>query len=155
MHNRLFRVFGLLAVVALMLALLPAPAVTAQDTAPQGEVVAEGFNGPMGVLVDPNGDVWVVDSGTGGDELVPGFDFSGQPMTGTMGLTARIVKIAAADGTQTEIALLPSLNTGAEAEGGSRLALLDGKLYATGAGWHPSLSPRRPKSRCQALVCST
>lgn len=106
-----------------------------------GEVFAEGFNGPMGVLVDPNGDVWVIDSGIGGDEAVEGLDFSGQPMTGAMGMTARVVKVSAADGSQTDVAMLPSLVSGTETEGGSRLALLNGKLYATGAGWHPGLIP--------------
>ena len=32
--------------------------------------IAGGFNGPMGVLVDPDGNVWVIDSGLGGDTEV-------------------------------------------------------------------------------------
>ena len=95
----------------------------------------------MGVLVDPDGDVWVIDSGLGGDEAIEAMDFSGQPATGAKGMTARVVKVAAADGAQTEVAMLPSLLSGMETEGGNRLALLNGKLYATGAGWHPGLVP--------------
>ncbi|NJN84965.1 MAG: SnoaL-like domain-containing protein, partial [Caldilineaceae bacterium] len=35
---------------------------------PEIITVAEGLNGPMGVLVDPDGNVWVIDSGIGGDQ---------------------------------------------------------------------------------------
>lgn len=34
---------------------------------PMGTTLASGFNGPMGVLVAPDGTVWVIDSGLGGD----------------------------------------------------------------------------------------
>lgn len=54
MRNRYWQWLRLAAIAALLLAALPAT-VSAQDTgaagAAQGEVVAEGFNGPMGVLV--------------------------------------------------------------------------------------------------------
>jgi sugar lactone lactonase YvrE len=131
-----------LALVALFIGLLPVQASFAQDEGvTQGEVVAEGLNGPMGVLVDPNGDLWIVDSGLGGDAQVEGFDFTGQAITGNYGPTARIVKVALADGAMTEVAALTSVSNGTENEGGSRLALLDGALYATGAGWHPAVIP--------------
>lgn len=131
----------MLVLAALLLSMAPAQALFAQDNgmAMPGEVVAEGLNGPMGILVDPNGDIWVVDSGLGGDEEVDGMDFSGQPVTIKYGPTARIVKISAADGVSVDVAALTSVNNGTENEGGSRLALLDGVLYATGAGWHPAV----------------
>lgn len=131
-----------LAVLALILGLAPMQALFAQDDSmTQGEVVAEGLNGPMGVLIDPNGDLWVVDSGLGGETEVEGFDFTGQAITGNYGPTARIVKVSLADGVMAEVATLTSMSNGMENEGGSRLALLDGVLYATGAGWHPAVIP--------------
>lgn len=131
-----------LVVLALLVGLTPLQALHAQDNGmPQGEVVAEGLNGPMGVLIDPNGDLWVVDSGLGGENTVEGFDFTGQAITGNYGPTARIVKVSLADGAMVDVATLTSLSNGTENEGGSRLALLDGVLYATGAGWHPAVMP--------------
>ncbi len=99
------------------------------------EVIAEGFNGPMGVLLDADGNVWVVDSGIGGEEEMT----MPNPETGeedliTIGDSSRIVMIAP-DGTQTDIATLPSVLQGGEGSGGSRLAVLDGVLYATSGGW--------------------
>ncbi|MFN3981673.1 MAG: ScyD/ScyE family protein [Caldilinea sp.] len=142
MKHRKFAV-RLLLLVALLIGLSPTQALFAQDAgmdAP-GEVIAEGLNGPMGILVDPNGDVWVVDSGLGGEATVDGMDFTGQPVTIQYGPTARIVKISVADGIMVDVAALTSVSNGTENEGGSRLALLDGVLYATGAGWHPAVVP--------------
>lgn len=34
----------------------------------EGVVVAEGFDGPQGILVTRNGSIWVIDSGVGGIE---------------------------------------------------------------------------------------
>lgn len=139
------RIFALrfLVIAVLLVGIMPAQALFAQDDgmAMPGEVVAEGLNGPMGILIDPNGDIWVVDSGLGGDEEVDGMDFSGQPVAIKYGPTARIVKISSADGVSVDVAALTSVSNGTENEGGSRLALLDGVLYATGAGWHPAVVP--------------
>lgn len=142
MHQRKLHTWRWLLVLALVIGLAPLQALYAQDDAmSQGEVVAEGLNGPMGVLVDPNGDLWVIDSGLGGDTPVEGLDFTGQSITGNYGPTARIVKVSLSDGAMIDVAALTSLSNGMENEGGSRLALLDGVLYATGAGWHPAVIP--------------
>jgi glyoxylase-like metal-dependent hydrolase (beta-lactamase superfamily II)/predicted SnoaL-like aldol condensation-catalyzing enzyme len=99
------------------------------------EVIADGFNGPMGILLDDDGNIWVVDSGVGGDEEISMPDpESGEEMTVTIGEPSRVVMVAP-DGTQTEVATLPSVLQGGEASGGNRLALLDGALYATSGGW--------------------
>lgn len=102
-----------------------------------GTLIASGFNGPQGVLVDPEGNVWVIDSGLGGEQTmeIPGED--GAMTTVALGMTARIVKVAP-DGTQTDVAMLPSLYIPEMQEtlGGARLALLDGVLYVTSAGWN-------------------
>lgn len=100
-----------------------------------GTPVATGLNGPMGVLVAPDGSVWVIDSGLGGDTEVSGIDpTTGEPITSRLGDTARVVQVAA-DGTQTDAASLPSLLQGMEASGGNRLVLLNNTLYATSGFW--------------------
>ena len=96
--------------------------------------VATGLNGPQGVLVDPDGNVWVIDSGVGGDQAIPFLAPGIGPVTATYGESARVVKITP-DGTQTDIAMLPSVAAGQEFIGGARLALLDGNLYATSGQW--------------------
>jgi hypothetical protein len=117
--------------LALLLCAMPALALAQAE----GEVLAEGFNGPMGVLLDPDGNVWVIDSGTGGETTIEAVDpNTGQQATAQIGDTARIVKVAP-DGTQTDIVTLPSVLIGQEATGGARLALLDGVLYATTGAW--------------------
>jgi sugar lactone lactonase YvrE len=120
-------------VLAVMFALIPfAGVVSAQGG---GTTVAGGFNGPQGVLVAPDGSVWVIDSGVGGDTEIPFFDpETGEETTATIGETARVVQIAP-DGTQTVAASLPSVLVGMEASGGARLALLNGTLYATSGAW--------------------
>jgi hypothetical protein len=106
-----------------------------------GTSVGGGFNAPQGVLVAPDGSVWVIDSGLGGDTEVAFVDpETGEDTTATFGETARVVRIDP-DGTQTVAATLPSLFVGEEALGGARLALMDGVVYATSGGW---LDPSRP-----------
>ncbi|GAB4447114.1 MAG: hypothetical protein Kow0031_29720 [Anaerolineae bacterium] len=121
-------------VVAVLVAMLLAMAGGAYAQG-GGETVASGLNGPQGVLVAPDGSVWVIDSGMGGDETVsfPSPE-SGQLEEAAYGMSARIVKVDA-DGTQTVAASLPSVLVGMEAIGGARLAVLDGVVYATSGQW--------------------
>jgi DNA-binding beta-propeller fold protein YncE len=109
--------FAALLVAALVTGLI-APTAYAQDG--EWTVVAEGLNGPMGVLVDPDGNVWVIDSGLGGDQEIDGIDpNSGQEIAATYGDSAQVVQIAP-DGTQTAVASLPSLFLGSDTAGGER-----------------------------------
>jgi sugar lactone lactonase YvrE len=118
--------------VIFVLALALVPLASAQGG---GTSVGGGFNGPQGVLVAPDGSVWVIDSGLGGDTQLPFVDpNSGEEIGASFGETAQVVRIAP-DGTQTVVATLPSLVFGEEAAGGARLALLDGTLYATSSFW--------------------
>ena len=79
-----------------------------------GTTVASGFNGPMGVLVDAEGAVWVIDSGTGGDQEIPFVNpQTMEPVTGEFGQTARVVRVSQ-DGEQTVVANLPSMVAGME-----------------------------------------
>lgn len=114
--------------VAVLLFMLAGSVVQAQGG---GETVATGLNAPMGILVAPDGSVWVIDSGVGGDEEIPFISpETGQEITAQFGESARIVQIAA-DGTQSDVATLPSVLAGMEPIGGARLAMVDGALYAT------------------------
>lgn len=124
-------------------ATIPASDATPTTTESADEVIATGFNAPQGVLVDPDGVVWVIDSGLGGEEEIA-FSAPGVgPTTGGFGETARVVRINA-DGTQDEIATLPSIAAGQDLIGGARLALLDGALYATTGQWLMDAGPDRP-----------
>jgi len=111
-----------------------------------GVSVAKGLNGPMGVLVAPDGSIWVVDSGVGGptEIQIPNPAEPDKPEIIKIGNTARVIRITA-DGTQTEVASLPSVLMVAEGEtaGAGRLALLDGTLYVTSAAWNEGAGPQR------------
>ncbi len=122
-----------LVVVGLVAALATAGAtVSAQDT---GTVIIDGLNGPQGVLAAPDGSVWVIEGGTGGDDTVEMVDpMTGQVTEAMMGETARVIQVMP-DGTQNVAVTLPSIHVGQDFIGGARLALLNGKLYATSGQW--------------------
>jgi sugar lactone lactonase YvrE len=126
-------------VFILILSLLPLAGMSSAQG--EGTTVATGLNGPMGVLVAPDGSVWVIDSGTGGETEVPGVNpQTGEVITATLGDTAQVVQITP-DGQQTVVANLPSILQGMEATGGARLALLDDTLYATTGFWIEDAGP--------------
>jgi hypothetical protein len=113
----------------------------AQD---DGTVVGEGFDGPMGVLVDPNGDVWVIDSGMGGDEVIQAHAPDVGWITATVGSSSRVAVISMDDGSITDIATLPSVGSPElGASGGSRLAIVGDRLFATTGDWHAMDEPER------------
>lgn len=126
--------WGSVLLLALLLVSGMIAPVAAQDAPPEGivdAVLAEGFNGPQGVLVLEDGSALVIDSGLGGSEEIE--IFSTQAMTNTIasfGNTARIGRVSP-DGTQEDAAFLPSLLSAGEGIGGGRLTVLDGVLYAT------------------------
>ena len=142
------RFLGFIA-AAIVLFTTSANSAYAQDG---GTLIADGLNGPMGVLVTPDGTVWVVDSGTGGDEVREGIDpATRQPSTIRTGETSRILSIHS-DGTQEVIALLPSVMTNPTLVfGGARLAMLRGKLYVTSGGWS-EVNPGERESLHAAVV---
>ena len=101
-----------------------------------GTILAEGFNGPQGITVDADGNLWVIESGMGGDDEIQYLSLeTGEPAPTTMGPTARIVMLSP-DGTQSDTAALPSIKASdMEHVGGARLVWLDGVLYATSGAW--------------------
>lgn len=104
----------------------------AQSVAP----VATNLNGPMGVLVAPDGSVYVVDSGTGGPQEISIINpETGKPAVARVGNTSRILKIDR-DGKATVVATLPSMALEMDSTGGSRLALVGNTLYATSGAWN-------------------
>jgi sugar lactone lactonase YvrE len=109
-----------------------------------GQVVAEGLNGPMGIAVADDGAIWVIDSGVGGEETMPFVNpQTGESMDAMFGETARVVQIAT-DGTQTDVAHLPSVNTGMDVIGGARLTMIGDTLYATVGQWMGDPASERP-----------
>ncbi len=135
-------------IAALLIILSVSPLAFAQPPLPDipgGTIVASGFTGPQGVLVDPDGSLWVIDSGAGGDEIIQVPRENDTIVDLTMGMTARIVQVAP-DGAQTDVAMLPSLFLAErqESTGGARLALVDGVLYATSGGWESDGSADPP-----------
>lgn len=119
-------------------------------------VVVDGLNSPMGVLATPDGSVWVVDTGIGGDvelELQMFGDAEGVTDADTegatswmFGQTARVIRLAP-DGTTTEVATLPSLVFPADPtfnSGGARLAMIGDELFVTSGMWWSAGDTERP-----------
>lgn len=130
-------------IVLLLLVFVLAGSALAQEGAPpmpeiDGDIIAQGLNGPQGVFVDGEGNVWIAESGMGGDEML---DYT-NPQTGEtapvpFGQTSRIIRVSA-DGTQEEMAVVGSLVAGEDVLGAARVTELDGTVYATVGGWHSS-----------------
>ena len=98
--------------------------------------VASGLNTPMGLLIDAEGQLWVVDSGLGGDDMhIETLDINTQePTVARYGLSSRVMRLNNNSSLDT-LALLPSIVVGMETVGGARLAFANGELYATSGFW--------------------
>lgn len=130
MSKKALSVGSSLLVMALVLVSLSGIAV-----AQEGTTVASGLNGPQGILVAPDGTIYVAEAGFGGEEEIAMSQPLGPEPAPTMfGQTARVVAIAP-DGTQTVAASLPSIAFGQEIAGAGRLAMVDGALYVTNGDW--------------------
>jgi DNA-binding beta-propeller fold protein YncE len=131
-----------------ILAVVTVYPLAAQDAMPMpeiegGEIFATGFNAPQGITVDPDGNVWVVDSGLGGETDVEWMNpETGELTPSKMGDSSVVAKITP-DGERTDVAMLPSVFVGTEGLGGARLALLDGELYVTIGQWIVDNGPDR------------
>lgn len=114
-----------------------------QPSAEEVETVASGLNGPMGLTVDSENNLWVVDSGIGGDDTLEVVAPGGEVVRAPFGDTARVIRVAP-DGAQSEIATLPSVMLGQGASGASRPVMLEGTLFVTNGTWAetPGSGPR-------------
>jgi len=129
------RVLVLLVVLSLSVVGLVGSAVAQDSGNGGGTIIADGFNSPQGILVTRNGSIWVIDSGVGGVNEASAVDpNTGEVVTGKVGNTSRVMQITP-DGTQTQIATMPSVVAGTDTTGGARLAILNGVLYATSGVW--------------------
>lgn len=131
---------------AMVLLVLPF-SVSAQDAPPMpeidGEIVVEGLNGPQGLLVDSEGNLWISENGLGGEEEIEFFNVNTYATeTGTLGESARVIRVAP-DGTQETIATLPSVAVGMDILGGGRFAEVDGTIYFTHGIWAEFLGDER------------
>jgi len=111
--------------------------------AAMGTVVVDGLNGPMGVMVDGSGNVWVVDSGVGGDEtMVFPSIADGTPTEMSFGNTARLIRVSP-DGTESDLAQFPSVAYPEGPEGANRVAMLNGTVYVSSGGWSDGMQVDR------------
>ncbi len=130
----------LLLVVVLSLALT----VAAQDGPPplpeiDGEIFVEGLNGPQGLYVDADGNLWVTENGVGGDEEVTYFNVTNyEEIPGALGESARLLRVAP-DGTQEVVITMPSVAAGQDVLGIGRVVALDGEVYFTHGQWISTL----------------
>ncbi|GAB1422633.1 hypothetical protein MASR2M15_28700 [Anaerolineales bacterium] len=100
-----------------------------------GEIILSGLSVPIGVHVDHEGNVWVLDSGFGGSKTI---DFI-NPMSfaqeeATFGHTAQLVKLAPND-KWPKREFLPSIQVGPDMIGGARVVGLNGVLYLSYGQW--------------------
>jgi len=130
--------------LVLILILLLALPVLAQDGMPPmpeltGDIIMDGLNGPQGLYLDTDGTLYVIDSGLGGEDIIPFID----PMTmevidAPFGFSSRILTMQM-DSEPEVIAMLPSVAGGEDVLGGARVAIMDGTLYATVGSWQGNL----------------
>ena len=140
MRTRKTRWLGVVAAVALLI--VSSPTALAQDQ----DVVADGLNGPQDVIVGPDGALWIIDGGIGGDTPLEVFDgASGEAIDAGLGDTARVVRVDPATGESTDVATLPSYATSEGFTGGGGLALHDGALYASVGEWIAASPSDRPE----------
>jgi sugar lactone lactonase YvrE len=130
----------LVVMLFLLLGLALALPILAQDGPPpmpelDGEIVMGGLNGPQGLYIDAEGNLWVIDSGAGGDEEIEFIDpTTFEVLPATLGNTAVIMRLS--PGGEPEVfATLPSIAVGQDFIGGARLVELDGEVYATVGVW--------------------
>lgn len=110
----------------------------------EGVVVADGFNTPTGVLIDPDGTLWVSESGVPGGREVKARNFeSGEENDSALiGDTATVIRIDT-DGTRTVVANLPAIKLGSAVYGAHHIARLGDTLYVPTTGWTADIQTER------------
>lgn len=131
------------AIIAVALLAMMSVSASAQTS----EVVAEGLNGPQDIVVASDGEIWIIDGGLGGDEMIEVFDGeSGGPLTAGFGVSAQVVRVDPATGEMTQVATLPSYATESGVTGGGGLAVQNGTVYASVGEWIAASPADRPEN---------
>lgn len=144
----------MIAILILVLAVMVP--VMAQDGPPpmpelDGEIVAGGLNAPQGLYIDSEGTLWVVDSGSGGEEEIELFDATTyEVIPAALGETSRLIRLV--DGEQEVVATFPSVAHGEDFTGASSVVELDGALYLTTGAWHINLGEQVTIPNYSAVV---
>jgi hypothetical protein len=124
---------ALLALLATSLVGVAAPAGAVSSP----EVVATGLNNPYKLSFDADGDLFVAESGTGGDECVmmapPGDEEGEEEEEVCFGLTGSVTRVVGGDGAQSRVVTgLPSIGAGDESIGATDVAVADdGTTYVS------------------------
>ncbi|MCK0113468.1 ScyD/ScyE family protein [Ornithinimicrobium sp. F0845] len=166
MTSRPLRALGVATAACLVTTALTAPSVAGvsqgrHDRPAEGKVVASGLNSPRHLTVASNGDLYVAEAGTGGDDCVvlgddgaPVFDGDvllecgtwdpeEHPMWGEvrLGDTGSITKVSRKGGQRQVVTGLPSIDLGGgEGTGPSDVAVRGNKLMITvGMGAPPEM----------------
>ncbi|NDJ60696.1 MAG: ScyD/ScyE family protein [Chloroflexi bacterium] len=104
-----------------------------------GDVILEGLNGPQGVHVDADGNLWVIDSGIGGEDTVEIIDpITYEVVEAPFGNSSQLIRVTPG-GEPEVIANLPAAIGGQDFLGGGRIVDLDGEIYITHGIWHLNL----------------
>lgn len=100
-----------------------------------GTVVAEGLNGPQGLHVDSANNLWIAESGLGGnDEIAFANPQTFQLETAKLGDSSRVIKVSP-DGKQEVVATLPSVVVAQDTVGGAKITELNGEVFVTSGQW--------------------
>lgn len=131
-------------IVIMLVMLAVSGAVLAQEETPpamppmpeiDGEIVVEGLSGPQGVYVDDTGAVWVIDSGTGGEETIDVFNFeTGEVEPLPFGMSGRLLRLTET-GEVEQVVTLPSVVLGTDFVSAARMVELNDTLYLTVGFW--------------------
>lgn len=98
---------------------------------PEVTVVADGLEGPRGIHVDEDGNVYVATSGVGGDYCITGTAPGGEETEICYGDTGTVTMIDA-DGEMTDVLFgLPSTIAAGESGSANDVYVVDGEIYAT------------------------
>jgi len=133
---------------AVVVAALVVPAAAAAPAAAQApqrvQVLVEDLQGPRGVAVDAADNVYVAESGVGGDDFcqtMPGV--GGEVMEVCFGTTAAITRVTAGGTVEPDyVDGLPSVAMGEEASGAAAVAVADDGTIFVAFGWGQSASAR-------------